>query len=93
MAFEFYWDLGKAEANRQKHGVSFAEAATVFHDPLAITYSDGEHSKGEPRFLTFGMSSGQKMLVVSHCESRNSIRVISARPTTARERRIYEEGN
>jgi uncharacterized DUF497 family protein len=53
---EFEWDEKKARANQQKHGVSFHEAATVFGDPLAITFNDPDHSRGEPRLLTFGMS-------------------------------------
>ena len=93
MAFEFDWDPRKADANHRKHGISFAEAATVFFDPLAVTYADDEHSFAEPRFLTFGMSSRQRILVVSHSETKASLRIISARPVTSKERRIYEEGH
>jgi len=50
---EFEWDPKKSETNRKKHGVSFQEAATAFADPLAITFSDPDHSVGEHRFLTF----------------------------------------
>ena len=55
---EFEWDEEKSVANRKKHGVSFHEAATVFGDPLAITFSDPDHSIREHRFLTFGLSEG-----------------------------------
>ena len=51
---EFEWDLDKAASNLAKHGVAFAEAATVFGDPLAITYYAPDHSDQEDRFLTFG---------------------------------------
>lgn len=92
MVFDFDWDSLKANANFRKHGVSFVEAVSVFHDPLAVTYPDGEHSMNEPRFLTFGMSSRERILVVSHCESSRGVRIISARRVSREERRIYEEG-
>jgi uncharacterized DUF497 family protein len=90
--FDFDWDDGKASANLRKHGVSFAEGASVFFDPLAVTYRDGKHSHGEARFLTFGISDRQRMLVVSHVESIRGIRIISARKVTRDEKRVYEEG-
>lgn len=60
-------------------------------DPLAVTYPDEEHSMGEARFLTFGLSDQHRILVVSHIESIRGIRIISARRVTREERRIYEE--
>ncbi len=87
----FEWDLEKAAANLRKHGVSFAEAATLFGDPLSRTFPDPDHSLDEQRFLTVGMSEGRRLLVVAHIEHGDSIRIISARPATRRERRWYEE--
>lgn len=87
---EFEWDLKKAEAN--KHDVSFHEAATVFGDPLAITFTDPDHSIDEDRYLTFGLSRFNQLMVVSHAERGDRIRIISARLMTRQERRIYEEG-
>jgi hypothetical protein len=75
-----------------KHGVSFQEAATVFNDPLAITYSDPDHSDEEDRFLTFGNSVNGRLLVVSHTDRNDRTRIISARPATRKERKQYEEG-
>lgn len=89
---EFEWDPLKARKNLAKHGVSFDEAASVFHDPLAATGADPDHSKGEERMVTFGKSSVGRLLVVAHTERRNAIRIISARVVTRQERRIYEEG-
>ena len=89
---EFEWDRGKAAANLAKHGVSFHEAGTVFGDPLAVTFYDPDHSEGESRFLTFGFSSGNRLLVVAHTERRGATRIISARRATRKERKIYEEG-
>ncbi|PYU10016.1 MAG: hypothetical protein DMG37_21660 [Acidobacteria bacterium] len=87
----FEWDPAKARRNRRKHQVSFQEAASVFGDPLAITYPDPDHSSSEQRFLTVGMSSGRRVLIVAHADSTEGIRIISARKTTPRERKQYEE--
>lgn len=87
----FQWDPTKARKNLDKHGVSFDEAASVFHDPLAATGADPDHSEGEERMLTFGLSSVGRLLVVAHTERGDAIRIISARVATQHERRIYEE--
>jgi uncharacterized DUF497 family protein len=89
----FEWDPGKARRNRQKHRISFLEAATVFGDPLAETYPDPDHSMAEGRFITVGMSSAGRVLMVAHADRDENIRIISARKTTAREREQYEEKN
>lgn len=88
---EFEWDPRKDTANQRKHGVGFREATTVFGDPLATTFPDSEHSMSEQRFLTIGVSLGDRLLVVVHTEFKYTIRIISARPATTRERRFYEE--
>jgi uncharacterized DUF497 family protein len=59
---EFEWDDKKATKNEKKHKVSFHEAATVFGDPMAITFNDPEHSKTEHRFLTSGLSQFNRLL-------------------------------
>ena len=87
---EFEWDPEKEQANIQKHGVDFTEAATVFGDPLELTISDPDHSIGECRFLSMGHSSRNRMLVVSYTERENHIRIISARTASPKERRQYE---
>ncbi|HEX7342976.1 MAG TPA: BrnT family toxin [bacterium] len=88
----FEWDKEKAAENAQKHRVTFQEAASVFGDPLAITYSDPDHSRREDRYVTFGLSDQNRLLVVAHTFRTDRVRLISARPMTAKERRIYEEG-
>jgi uncharacterized DUF497 family protein len=88
---DFDWDPEKAVKNVAKHGVNFAEAATVFGDPLAMTYSDPDHSEDEDRFLTFGHSADGQLLVVSHTNRFQRTRIISARRATRKERRLYEE--
>ena len=89
---EFEWDRDKATRNIAKHGVEFAEAATVFGDPLAVTFYDPDNSDEEDRFLTFGHSIAERLLVVSHTERGDATRIISARAATRRERKIHEEG-
>jgi hypothetical protein len=88
----FEWDASKAARNLRKHQVSFQEASSVFYDPLAVTGDDPDHSEGEERWVTFGMSSAGQLLVVSHTERGEVIRIISARIATQSERPIYEEG-
>lgn len=89
---KFGWDPEKAALNLRKHGVSFAEAITVFKDDLSATMRDPDHSIGEHRFIIIGMSSQQRLLMVPHVERVGRVRIISARPVTRNERRIYEEG-
>ena len=87
------WSARKAQTNRAKHGVSFREAATVFADPLALTFNDPDHSANELRYLTFGVSDRGRSLVVAHTPRGDNIRIISARGMTPRERRQYEQLN
>ena len=88
----YEWNAGKAKANIQKHGVSFDEAATVFLDPLALTFPDPDPSGGEEREITIGYTAGHKVVFVSHCQRGSRVRIISARKATRRERKQYEEG-
>jgi uncharacterized DUF497 family protein len=84
---------GQARANRRKHRVPFEEAATVYGDALALTYPDPDHSISEQRFITIGISSAKRVLIVAHAERGESIRIISARKATRSERKQYEESN
>lgn len=90
----FTWDPTKAATNHAKHGVSFAEAEAAFDDPLAIEMPDDRRDYGEERWMLIGISAG-RLLLVTVCftedEERGVIRIISARPATATERRLYLE--
>lgn len=92
MPLLFEWDEDKAQQNERKHGVSFEEAATVFGDPLSLTIADPAHSTDEDRFVIIGTTatSHRRILVVIHTERGNTIRLISARIATRRERMSYE---
>ena len=92
MVYYFGWSTEKADINLQKHGVSFDEASTVFGDPLSLTMPDIDHSFMEERFLLLGLSTLNRLLVISYSERDNITRLISAREATPRERRYYERG-
>jgi len=87
---KFEWYLRKARQNLLDHEISFEEATTVFADPLAGTIPDPDHSSGEARFLTIGLISNGRLIVVSHVEEGDTIRIISARQATIHERKQYE---
>ena len=87
---EIKWDPRKAVANLLKHGVDFADAATVLHDEFAITIS--EENPDEDRHVTIGMDALRRLLVVIYAWRGESVRLISARRCTRQERRFYEEG-
>ena len=87
----FEWDEAKDASNYSKHGVSLAEAATVFTDPFAIVDDDVYHSAEENRYLIVGYSSEGRLLLVCYTEREDNIRLISARNTTAHEKKNYEQ--
>jgi hypothetical protein len=89
------WDPARGQANLAKHGVSFAQAATVLTDPLALTVLDAAHSRDEERWFTLGTSSDGRLLAVAHTFQHTGpdsalVRLISAREATRQERRRYE---
>ncbi len=92
MELTFQWDEAKAKANLQKHKVSFHEAKTVFNDSFLMTFPDPEHSAKEERYVNIGMSSKGRVLVVIHTERQGSIRLLSSRKATPKERKVYEGG-
>ena len=93
--YRFAWDAAKATSNRRKHGVEFEAAATVFRDPLAVSVYDEDHSDQEERWITLGQAENGTLLVVVHtfeelAGNEARVRLISARPATAHERRQYQ---
>ena len=86
----FSWDERKALTNWRRRGVRFEEAATVFVDPAAREYDDPDHSEAELRFLLVGHSLAGRILRVVHAEKDDTIRIVSARRATPRERQDYE---
>lgn len=95
MDFDFEWDPAKAKSNIQKHGVTFEEAATVMRDPRAMNMYDPDHSESEDRWITLGISSSGRLLVVCHTFNEMpgtsvTIRIYSARRATSTEINNYE---
>ena len=89
MGLTFEWDSAKARTNAAKHGVTFAEATTVFGDVASITISDPAHSQGEAREITIGLSHRANILIVVHTERGDNVRIISARRASQWEREAY----
>ena len=90
---QFEWDSRKAASNLKKHGVSFDEAKSMFFDEFAVQFYDPDNSELEDdRFLLLGLSHNSRILLVCHCErdSGDTIRIISARKATKRERKFYK---
>ena len=88
---QFEWDSNKAVKNVEKHRVSFEEAATVFGDPMFITFIDEEHSVDEERYITIGLSSRGRLLMLAHTDREGRIRIISARKAAKKEEQFYAE--
>lgn len=95
--FLVQWDARKAEMNFEKHGVSFAEAATVLSDTLALEYFDFLHSQSEDRFYRIGQSYAGDVLTIVYTFRRSLnvkkeyCRLISARTASQSEKRLYEK--
>ena len=87
----FVWDDAKATVNHDKHGVTFEEARSVFHDEHARLIADPDHSDDEERFIILGISHKPRLLAVCHCYRENDavIRIFSARKATRKEAALY----
>lgn len=91
---QFEWDKEKAEINLKKHGGSFDEAETVFGNSLSRIFDDETHSFEEKREIIIGHSIQSRLLIISFTERDNeTVRIISARETTPREKREYENAD
>ena len=90
----FTWDPAKSAVNLLKHKVSFAEAASVFADSRALEGADIKHSHSEERRFIVGLSDQGRVLTViytirRHLSGNQTIRVISARQASRKERKAY----
>ncbi len=90
MTLAFEWDEEKARANLKKHHVSFDEAASMFDDPMLITFPDPLHSQSEERYISIGVSAKGRVLTVAHTDRGNRVRIINCRKATASEQSQYE---
>jgi uncharacterized DUF497 family protein len=92
MKLSFEWDESKEKANMRKHNVGFDEGKTIFNDPFLLTFPDMDNSDDEERYISIGLSDRDRILVLIHTDRQGTIRIISCRKATTRERRYYEEG-
>src|SRR5436309_15915389 len=83
-AVEYEWDPEKDRINQRLHGVSFAEASTVFLDPLAATVPDERFAVDEFRFRTTGYTQLNRLVIVAHTDRSDRVRMFSTREVTAR---------
>jgi uncharacterized protein len=83
------FDPNKAAINYRKHGIRFSDAESVLFDPMALTRED-RGAEGEQRFISIGVDATGRLLVVIFSYRGEEIRLISARPATAKEREYYE---
>jgi uncharacterized DUF497 family protein len=85
------WSAKKNRLNLAKHRIDFAEAASVFDDPLQLTVDDPDHSVDENRYITIGHTNRRRLVIIAHTFENDKIRIISARKPTRYERLKYEE--
>jgi hypothetical protein len=88
---EIRWDPQKAEANFRKHRIRFSDAETVLFDPMTLTIED-QIIDQEHRFLSVGSDGLGRTLVIVYTYYGETIRIISARKATPKERKYYEKG-
>ncbi len=88
---EIKWNRQKAEANFRKHKIRFSDAESVLFDPMALTIED-QILDQEKRFLSVGSDAFGRLLVIVYTYYGDTIRLISARKATPKERKYYEKG-
>ena len=85
------WDPKKAKSNVAKHGIHFSDVEAAFYDPFAVVMPDHD-AEGEERFVILGADATGRIVTAAYTYRGDAARLISARPATRRERKIYEEG-
>ena len=89
MALE--WDFAKNDENLEKHGIAFEEASNLLlGEADRMEVFDNAHSDEEDRFAAIGPIARGIIVVVFTERDEETIRIISARAATKRERRRYE---
>lgn len=87
----FEWDEGNRDKNEGKHGVTYIECEEIFFNHPLLVVKDPHHSQAEPRHVALGRTQEKRLLFVAFTIRNEKIRVISARPMSRKERRIYEK--
>jgi uncharacterized DUF497 family protein len=91
MFMKITWDPNKAEINVKKHGIRFSDAEMVLYDSFAMTLEE-QIVANEQRYVTIGTDAVARIIAVVYSYRSDTIRLISARKATRRERKQYEEG-
>lgn len=86
----YEWDDDKNRKNVEKHGIDFETAKRIFDSPI-VSRRDLRKDYNEIRYVSIGIIDQVAMIVVVHTNRQGRIRLISARPASRRERRIYYE--
>lgn len=87
----FVWDKSNIDKNWKKHRVTSTECEEVFFDESKVALKDVLHSGEEERFIILGKTRENRLLFVVFTVRRKKIRVISARDTNKKERKLYEK--
>lgn len=93
MKVSFDWDRGNDTKNYTKHGISCPEAESLFQDPKRLDFDDPFHARSEKRYITIGQSTRPRILLAAWTQRGSRVRIISARPASRKERKLYEEKN
>ena len=92
-AVSFVWDRGNIDKNWKKHKVKNVECESAFFDKNKVSFKDVLHSKEETRYILLGKTKQRKLLFIVFTSRPDGIRVISARDTNKKERKLYEKAN
>lgn len=88
----FEWDEEKNKTNIENHGISFSDAINIFFDKHRITGDDNKDDYYESREISIGRICEERnspLVIVSHTNRENKIRIISARKANKKERSLY----
>lgn len=92
MKLEFDWDQWNVQKNEIKHGVSRLKSESVFFDEHFVIFEDIKHShSNEGRWISFGTSILNRVLMTAFTIRKNKVRIISSRPASKNERGLYEK--
>lgn len=90
-AIQFDWDRGNINKNIARHKIKNEEAEEVFVNQPAVLLTDKKHSQTESRLMILGKTDKKRLLSIIFTQRGKRVRIISARPMSRKERRLYEQ--
>ena len=90
-SIEFLWDKANVDKNQLKHQVLTSESEEAFYDDNKVILKDIFHSDKEDRFIVLGKTKKSRLLFIAYTKRNHKIRIISARDTDKKEKKLYEE--